>query len=65
MSARDLDITIGLTNIGRVRERPGGKVEAFDSAGRPLGAFPSIEKGRLAVWQNWQERTGGADASAS
>lgn len=64
MSARDLDICTGLTTIGRVRERPGGKVEAFDSAGRPLGAFPSIEKGRLAVWSAYQQRREVADGTA-
>ena len=63
MAARDLDVTIGLDRIGRLKVHR-DRVEAYDSAGRPLGVFPTEEGARIVIWQDWQARTGGEDAGA-
>lgn len=64
MAARDLEITVGLDRIGQVRIHR-DRVEAYDSAGRPLGVFPTEEAARLAVWQDWRQRIGeAADVAA-
>ncbi len=61
---QDLDITIGLDTIGRIRVHR-DRVEARDSAGRPIGVFPTEEAARTAVWLDWQTGiAGGAHATA-
>lgn len=59
---RDLDVTVGLDRIGRLKVHR-DRVEAYDSAGRPLGVFPTEEGARIIIWEDWRARTGGADAS--
>lgn len=52
----ELVVTVGMTEIGAIRERA-DRVEAFDSSGRPLGVFQKREAAQLAIWQDWRERT--------